>query len=78
LRGGADLSVTGRLMSRLARHLGERYDPVELARVVATAAHRPDLRPKQVLPDRLGRPQRLVNTLSVAGFALFTVVHHWL
>jgi hypothetical protein len=78
LRGGADLSVTGWLMSRLARHLGERYDPVELARVVATAAHRPDLRPKQVLPDRLGRPQRLVNTLSVAGFALFTVVHHWL
>ncbi|MFE5585086.1 hypothetical protein [Kitasatospora sp. NPDC056531] len=78
LRGGEDLSVAGWPMSRLARHLGERYDPVELARVVATAAHRPDLRPKQVLPDRLGRPQRLVNILSVAGFALFTVVHYWL
>ncbi|MET8629465.1 hypothetical protein ABZW30_37995 [Kitasatospora sp. NPDC004669] len=42
------------------------------------AAHRPDLRPDRALPDRPGRPQRLVNSLPPAGFMLFTVVHHWL
>ncbi|MFF2080977.1 hypothetical protein ACFVXG_40190 [Kitasatospora sp. NPDC058162] len=78
LRGGDDLAIGGRALSWLARRLDERYDPAELARAVATAAHRPDLRPDRALPDRLGSPQHLVNTLSLAGFVLFTVVHHML
>ncbi|MFE6055660.1 hypothetical protein ACFQ6N_33355 [Kitasatospora sp. NPDC056446] len=76
LRGGREFSFAGRPAVWLAGHFGERHDPVALARTVATAAHRPDLRPDRVLPDRLGGPQHLVNRLALAGYALFTVAHY--
>ncbi|MER7757093.1 hypothetical protein [Kitasatospora sp. NPDC097643] len=78
LRTGQELTVGSRPAAWLAGHLGEHYDPVVLARTVATAAHRPDLRPRTALPDRLGRPQHLLNRISLAGYAVFTVVHHML
>ncbi|MFD8786588.1 hypothetical protein [Kitasatospora sp. NPDC059599] len=76
LRGGREFSVASRPAVWLAGHFGDRYDPVALARTVATAAHRPDLRPDRVLPDRLGGPQHLVNRLSLVGYAVFTVAHY--
>lgn len=78
LRSGEEVTVGSRPAAWLAGHFGDRYDPVELARAVATAAHRPDLRPHRSLPDRLGGPQHLLNRLSLAGYALFTIVHHLL
>ncbi|MEV7776382.1 hypothetical protein [Kitasatospora sp. NPDC086791] len=78
LRGGREFSFASRPAVWLAGHFGDRYDPVALARTVATAAHRPDLRPDRALPDRLGGPQHLVNRLSLAGYAMFTVVHYLL
>ncbi|MFJ7280091.1 hypothetical protein [Kitasatospora sp. NPDC098663] len=78
LRSGEEVTVGSRPAAWLAGHFGDRYDPVELARAVATAAHRPDLRPHRSLPDRLGGPQHLLNRLSLVGYALFTIVHHLL
>ncbi|MQS12516.1 hypothetical protein F7Q99_09515 [Streptomyces kaniharaensis] len=78
LRSGEEITVGSRPAAWLAGHFGDHYDPAELARTVATAAHRPDLRPTQPLPDRLGSPQHALNRLSLAGFAAFTVVHHLL
>ncbi|MFF7989818.1 hypothetical protein ACFZDG_08530 [Kitasatospora xanthocidica] len=76
LRGGGEFSFASRPAVWLAGHFGDRYDPVALARTVATAAHRPDLRPDRALPDRLGGPQHLVNRLALAGYAVFTVAHY--
>ncbi|MFJ9697684.1 hypothetical protein [Kitasatospora sp. NPDC101183] len=78
LRTGDDLTVNTRLMAALAGHFGERFDAVRLARTVAVAAHRPDLRPAEALPDRLGRPQNLVNKLVLGAYAVFTVAHYLL
>ncbi|MFE6501251.1 hypothetical protein [Kitasatospora sp. NPDC057738] len=76
LRGGREFSFFSRPAARLAAFLGGRYDPAAVARTVATAAHRPDLRPAQALPDRLGGPQHLVNRLALTGYAVFTVAHY--
>ncbi|MFJ8628700.1 hypothetical protein ACIRD3_38460 [Kitasatospora sp. NPDC093550] len=76
LRGGREFSFASRPAVWLAGHFGDRYDPVALARTVATAAHRPDLRPAGVLPDRLGAPQHLLNRLALVGYAVFTVAHY--
>ncbi|MFJ9447937.1 hypothetical protein ACIRRH_39840 [Kitasatospora sp. NPDC101235] len=76
LRGGREFSFFSRPAVWLAALFGGRYDPVALARTVATAAHRPDLRPAQALPDRLGGPQHLVNRLALTGYAVFTVAHY--
>ncbi|MFE4975692.1 hypothetical protein ACFRAR_26765 [Kitasatospora sp. NPDC056651] len=76
LRGGREFSLLSRPALWLAGVFGGRYDRVALARTVATAAHRPDLRPRQVLPDRLGSPQHLVNLCALAGYAVFTVVRY--
>ncbi|MFF4384958.1 hypothetical protein [Kitasatospora sp. NPDC001547] len=76
LHGGREFSFFSRPTVRLAAFFGGRYDPVALARTVATAAHRPDLRPAQALPDRLGGPQHLVNRLALTGYAVFTVAHY--
>ncbi|MFJ2576514.1 hypothetical protein [Kitasatospora aureofaciens] len=78
LRSGEEITVGSRPAAWLAGHFGGRYDPAELARTVATAAHRPDLRPRFALPGRLGSPQHALNLVSLAGFAAFTVVHHLL
>ncbi|MFI2612930.1 hypothetical protein [Kitasatospora sp. NPDC018619] len=75
LRGGRELSFLSRPAVWLAGLSGSRYDPAAVARTVATAAHRPDLRPSRALPDRLGRPQHLANRLALTGYAVFTVVH---
>ncbi len=76
LRSGREYSFASRPALWLAGHFGDRYDPVALARAVATAAHRPDLRPQAALPDRLGGPQHLVNRLALIGYAVFTVAHY--
>lgn len=76
VRGGREFSFFSRPTLWLAALFGGRYDPAALARTVATAAHRPDLRPAQALPDRLGGPQHLVNRLALTGYAVFTVVHY--
>ncbi|WP_031077092.1 hypothetical protein [Streptomyces sp. NRRL WC-3742] len=76
LRSGEDLTANIRLMAALAGHLGERYDAVRLARTVAVAANRPDLRPVETLPEGLGRPQNLLNRLALTGYAVFTVAHY--
>ncbi|MFI6153599.1 hypothetical protein ACIBCA_12965 [Kitasatospora sp. NPDC051170] len=76
LRSGEDLTVNTRLMAALAGHFGERYDAVRLARTVAVAANRPDLRPAEALPEDLGRPQNLLNRLALTGYAVFTVAHY--
>ncbi|RKT17612.1 hypothetical protein BX285_1993 [Streptomyces sp. 1114.5] len=76
LRSGREYSFASRPAVWLAGRFGDRYDPVALARTVATAAHRPDLRPDRTLPDRLGGPQHLVNRLALIGYAVFTVAHY--
>ncbi|MFD8082905.1 hypothetical protein ACFV4F_14585 [Kitasatospora sp. NPDC059722] len=76
LRSGQDVTVASRPAAWLAGHFGDRCDPRELARTVATAAHRPDLRPSVRLPDRLGSPQHVLNRIALLGFAAFTVVHY--
>ncbi|MET8544503.1 hypothetical protein ABZW03_28250 [Kitasatospora sp. NPDC004799] len=76
LHGGREFSFFSRPAVWLATRLGGRYDPVAVARTVATAAHRPDLRPARALPDRLGGPQHLVNRLALTGYAVFTVAHY--
>ncbi|MFG2911139.1 hypothetical protein ACGF13_39595 [Kitasatospora sp. NPDC048286] len=76
VRGGREFSFFNRPTVWLAALFGGRYDPAALARTVATAAHRPDLRPAQALPDRLGGPQHLVNRLALTGYAVFTVAHY--
>ncbi|KJS54636.1 hypothetical protein [Streptomyces rubellomurinus] len=78
LHSGEEIAISTWLMAALAGHFGERYDPARLARTVALAAHRPDLRPAQARQDRLGSPQHLLNRLSVAGYAVFTVAHYLL
>ncbi|MFB7129478.1 hypothetical protein [Kitasatospora sp. NPDC056273] len=76
LHGGREFSFFSRPAVWLAALFGGRYDPGAVARTVATAAHRPDLRPAQALPDRLGGPQHLVNRLALTGYAVFTVAHY--
>ncbi|MER7766432.1 hypothetical protein [Kitasatospora sp. NPDC096140] len=76
LCGGREFSFASRPAVWLAGLFGDRYDPEALARTVATAAHRPDLRPDRALPDRLGGPQHLVNRIALAGYAVFTVAHY--
>ncbi|MFJ6623619.1 hypothetical protein ACIQOW_39375 [Kitasatospora sp. NPDC091335] len=76
LHSGREFSFVCRPTGRLAELLGDRYDPQALARTVATAAHRPDLRPEQALPERLGGPQHLLNRLALTGYAVFTVAHY--
>ncbi|MEV7023714.1 hypothetical protein, partial [Kitasatospora sp. NPDC093558] len=76
LRSGEDVTVASRPAAWLAGHFGDRCDPREVARAVATAAHRPDLRPSTRLPDRLGSPQHVLNRIALLGFAAFTVVHY--
>ncbi|MFD4661183.1 hypothetical protein ACFWP2_36860 [Kitasatospora sp. NPDC058444] len=76
LHGGREFSFLCGPAGRPAALLGGRYDPAAVARTVATAAHRPDLRPARALPDRLGGPQHLVNRLALTGYTVFTVAHY--
>ncbi|WP_344586567.1 hypothetical protein, partial [Kitasatospora paracochleata] len=69
-------SLPGRL---LHRHLGGPSSPAEAAETITLLAHRPARRPLETptLPP-IGRPQLLINRLSLAAFLTFALAHYFL
>ncbi|KDN84994.1 hypothetical protein KCH_30930 [Kitasatospora cheerisanensis KCTC 2395] len=57
----------------LHRHFGGPYDPQRIARTVTLLAHRPERRPRTVLPEDAVGAALPLNRLSVAGYALWAV-----